>query len=304
MDSWVCEVSGSQLWLYKTNSSWLERETPEEIPAKITGRLLEQRATNWIREELHPETYIQKNEFGKPELAQQIAQSNVEHEPIVLPYINYSHTLILDNIPSGSSHNKEDSNQEKEINTIPNHGILTNNSIGVNSKSIGGLEKDCWVLWGINPTQPLGVDIESLRPQIEKIKSKFCRPEELEFAITPVQSLLIWSAKEAMYKAYGKKEIDFREQMRVHAFTGFSENQGLENKLKIHADSTKLSAEVGIKEISNSTESTIPQKKNSEPETIQFSGELWGDKHYQFDLFARWYEPFVVVWAVESKSVY
>jgi 4'-phosphopantetheinyl transferase EntD len=160
------------------------------------------------------------------------------------------------------------------------------------------------VLWGAHPTQPIGVDIESLRPQIEKIKSKFCRPEELEFAVTPVQTLLIWSAKEAMYKAYGKKEIDFREQMRVHSFTGFSENGELEKTIPFPPDSLDLSGSVEFSEISNSTESTIPQKQNSEPETIQFSGELWGDKHYQFDLFARWYDPFVVVWAAESKSAH
>jgi len=271
IDSWVCEESGSQLWLYKTNASWLECETQEEIPVKITGRLLEQRATVWIREELHPETYIEKNEFGKPELAVQNTQTSLVNKSVILPYINYSHTLILD------SKTLEPKKQQ---------------------------DKDCWVLWGTNSAQPIGVDIESLRPQIEKIKSKFCRPEELDFATTPIQTLLIWSAKEAMYKAYGKKEIDFREQMRVHDFNGFSENHGLENKHQIHSDSTTLSAAIGIAEISNSTESTIPQKKNSEPETIQFSGELWGDKHYQFDLFARWYEPFVVVWAAESKSAH
>ncbi len=266
IDSWDCEKTNTQLWLYKANSSELESETQEKNQTKITGRQLEKGATDWIRATLHPQTEIEKNEFGKPELTYRREANLTLSE---LPFINFSHTLTDAENPS--------------------YG------------------KDCWVLWGCNSENQIGVDFERLRPQIEKIKSKFCRPEELEYArlehthllehtplngpqpdreqinsvrfdnsqldhaqmnnaltyekiTSPEKLLMIWSAKEAMYKAYGKKEIDFREQMKVHEF------------------------ELNFDQI------------------IEFSGELWGDKHYNFQLFAKWFKPFIAVWAVERKS--
>lgn len=268
IDSWECDKTGTRLWLYKTNSSWLESETQEENPSKITGRQLEKGATNWIRQKLHPQTEIEKNEFGKPELVSKLSlndrkdaahrndkkstiasnQSVLQQQKDHLPFINFSHTLTDSEIPSQG--------------------------------------KNCWVLWGCNSEHQVGVDFERVRPQIEKIKSKFCRPEELEYAhliqkqsdgaqlesaqphfvqteeqfTSPEKLLMIWSAKEAMYKAYGKKEIDFREQMKVHSF-------------ELNFD-----------------------------QMIEFTGELWGDKHYNFQLFAKWFKPFVAVWAVESES--
>jgi len=268
IDSWECDKTGTRLWLYKTNSSWLESETQEENRIKITGRQLEKQATDWIRQTLHPQTEIEKNEFGKPELVSKLAiydftesanlndrksaiasnQSDLQQQNVNLPFINFSHSLTDSEIPSQG--------------------------------------KDCWVLWGSNSEHQVGVDFERLRPQIEKIKSKFCRPEELEYAhlikkqsdgsqpesaqpnfsqteeqlTSPEKLLMIWSAKEAMYKAYGKKEIDFREQMKVHSF-------------ELNFD-----------------------------QMIEFTGELWGDKPYNFQLFAKWFKPFVAVWAIESES--
>lgn len=284
IDSWVCEESGSQLWFYKTNASWLESETQEEIPVKINGRILEQRATHWIQQELHPETYIQKNEFGKPELVSTGMESSQDKLQSILPYINYSHTLLFQN----------NSNSNQPINSNSN----SNNPIS--KKDLG---KECWVLWGTHKEKPIGVDVESVRPQIDKIKSKFCRPEEMVFANTSVKTLLIWSAKEAMYKAYGKKEIDFREQMMVHPFVGFTADDQLLDSDKLPESTSELSESTAFSHhTTNSSNST--SRQNSEMQTIHFSGELWGDRHYYFDLYARWYDPFVVVWAVESKSAH
>ncbi len=77
------------------------------------------------------------------------------------------------------------------------------------------------LFWGDHPTLRIGVDIETLRPQLTKIKHKFCREDELTFI--PCENelpylLAIWSAKESMYKAYGKKEVDFKDHMQICEF--------------------------------------------------------------------------------------
>jgi phosphopantetheinyl transferase len=77
------------------------------------------------------------------------------------------------------------------------------------------------LLWGEHPTLRVGVDIETLRPQLSKIKHKFCREDELSFIPTQEELpylLAIWSAKESIYKAYGKKEVDFKEHMQIEKF--------------------------------------------------------------------------------------
>ena len=88
-----------------------------------------------------------------------------------------------------------------------------------------------WLFWGEHPEFSIGVDIEFERQQLLKIKHKFCTPEELQFCNENIQQiLLIWSAKEAMYKAYGKKEVDFKEQMNVWDFEHLSDAQSGEFK--------------------------------------------------------------------------
>jgi len=77
------------------------------------------------------------------------------------------------------------------------------------------------LFWGEHPTLKVGVDIETLRPQLSKIKNKFCRQDELEFI--PAQEelpylLAIWSAKESIYKAFGKKDVDFKDHIQICEF--------------------------------------------------------------------------------------
>jgi len=82
------------------------------------------------------------------------------------------------------------------------------------------------VLWGEHADHAIGVDIENERPQLIKLQSKFCSTEELSYLDTcePLsQLLLIWSAKESIYKAYGKKALDFKLHMQISAFKASTE---------------------------------------------------------------------------------
>jgi 4'-phosphopantetheinyl transferase len=64
----------------------------------------------------------------------------------------------------------------------------------------------------------VGIDIEKIKPRIQKVRERFLNPEE-ESLIgkgTELEQLtLAWCAKEALYKLYGKRTLDFRENIRI-----------------------------------------------------------------------------------------
>jgi phosphopantetheinyl transferase len=77
------------------------------------------------------------------------------------------------------------------------------------------------IFWGEHESFKIGVDIEYLRPQLLKIKHKFCREDEFDFIPSENEIsylLAIWSFKEAIYKAYGKKEVDFQKNIKILPF--------------------------------------------------------------------------------------
>ncbi len=64
-----------------------------------------------------------------------------------------------------------------------------------------------------------GVDIELIRDKVLKIKDKFLSEKELKEAKDNVEKLIIcWAAKEALYKLYGLKEVEFAKHLFVHPF--------------------------------------------------------------------------------------
>jgi 4'-phosphopantetheinyl transferase len=66
-----------------------------------------------------------------------------------------------------------------------------------------------------------GIDIESYHPKIEELASKFISNEEMKFLSEnhrKEQIHLIWGAKEALYKLYGKGNIIFNENLKIFPF--------------------------------------------------------------------------------------
>jgi len=65
---------------------------------------------------------------------------------------------------------------------------------------------------------PCGVDVQRIVPRIRRLAGKFVGPGE-QIQLTPefelLQLHLIWSAKEAMYKAFGRRQLDFKEHLFV-----------------------------------------------------------------------------------------
>jgi 4'-phosphopantetheinyl transferase len=67
-----------------------------------------------------------------------------------------------------------------------------------------------------------GIDINRLDKNIENIAHKFINEQEAECLGQGESRLkqihLFWAAKEAMYKLYGKKEVDFRTHLNIEPF--------------------------------------------------------------------------------------
>jgi 4'-phosphopantetheinyl transferase len=71
----------------------------------------------------------------------------------------------------------------------------------------------------INKKEDTGIDIELLRDKVLKIRHKYLTEKEMKFAGTDIEKLItLWAAKEAIYKVYGLKGVDFRENLFIEAF--------------------------------------------------------------------------------------
>lgn len=67
----------------------------------------------------------------------------------------------------------------------------------------------------------VGIDIQKMVPKITRLAPKFLRKEEMDFLgeHTSYEEMHIyWGAKECLYKAYGRRQLDFREHISVEPF--------------------------------------------------------------------------------------
>jgi phosphopantetheinyl transferase len=72
---------------------------------------------------------------------------------------------------------------------------------------------------------PVGIDIEELSPRILRLYSRFMSEEEIsDCDLNNLQELYYyWCAKEAMYKWFANKKLDFIEDLKVFK----NDNKGL-----------------------------------------------------------------------------
>lgn len=91
----------------------------------------------------------------------------------------------------------------------------------------------------------LGIDIEKLTPRIYKIQHKFCSELENNY-LAKTENLLshlyvIWSAKETLFKMYGKGNLDFQKNLYVYPF-----DFNPPGKLKVRIDCIGLVSEIDL----------------------------------------------------------
>ena len=73
----------------------------------------------------------------------------------------------------------------------------------------------------ISKDKHVGVDIELIKDKIQKIKNKFLKPAELSGLPDQDNTLALyicWCAKEAIYKWYGKKGLEFKKHIDIYPF--------------------------------------------------------------------------------------
>lgn len=81
----------------------------------------------------------------------------------------------------------------------------------------------------------VGVDIQKIVDKIDRLAHKYMRSEEmdsLETATKLEQLHVYWCAKEALYKAYGLKQLDFKEHIAIESFEFEEYGDTLQGKVK------------------------------------------------------------------------
>lgn len=86
--------------------------------------------------------------------------------------------------------------------------------------SISHTSKYCAVALSDLPT---GLDIEIIGNKVERISSRFLSESEKAFAGSSIQKHIIWGAKEAMFKAWSKGNVQFNCDIIVSPFEYQSE---------------------------------------------------------------------------------
>lgn len=74
----------------------------------------------------------------------------------------------------------------------------------------------------LSEKQECGVDVEMIKPRIKRIAKKFVSDYENLYVSEGKESsyyTIIWCVKEAIYKWYAKRGVDFKQHMIIHPFT-------------------------------------------------------------------------------------
>ena len=70
----------------------------------------------------------------------------------------------------------------------------------------------------IHGDTPVGIDVERISHRAQKIKNYFLRDEELELLGKENEALILaWSAKESIFKWYGKRNLGYKSQLCIRS---------------------------------------------------------------------------------------
>jgi len=73
-----------------------------------------------------------------------------------------------------------------------------------------------WATASLHLTTSTGIDIEFPSEKIRRVTGKFLHPTEQKITQNDSEMLCkFWTAKEALYKLYARKRLDFREMIRI-----------------------------------------------------------------------------------------
>jgi len=71
----------------------------------------------------------------------------------------------------------------------------------------------------VNINSPTGIDLEHYNEKILRLEKKFMSEQEIFNCKREVKKMiLVWAAKEALYKLYGRKNLSFKDNIEVMPF--------------------------------------------------------------------------------------
>jgi 4'-phosphopantetheinyl transferase len=78
----------------------------------------------------------------------------------------------------------------------------------------------------LNNRNDTGIDMELIKPQVERISTRFLHEKEL-YSLDKLRRLeqltTFWCAKETLYKYFGKKELSFKHELFIEPFPQLEE---------------------------------------------------------------------------------
>ncbi len=93
----------------------------------------------------------------------------------------------------------------------------------------------------------IGVDMEQVHPRIARVMHKFLTEQEKTWVGDPAdlfRATQIWSAKESLYKWYGRKQLDFRDHLSVDIDAGTGIIQKADERFDLSLNMDKLEGHV------------------------------------------------------------
>ncbi|MCY7352443.1 MAG: 4'-phosphopantetheinyl transferase superfamily protein [Cytophagaceae bacterium] len=71
----------------------------------------------------------------------------------------------------------------------------------------------------LHPTRAVGIDLEPVSDKLQRVVPRVLSPAEIAHAAADPQRLAIyWTAKEAIYKLYGRRGLSFRDHLFIEPF--------------------------------------------------------------------------------------
>ena len=68
----------------------------------------------------------------------------------------------------------------------------------------------------LDAKEPVGIDLEKPSPKVSKVLARICSEQELDnVKYSTFEHCILWSAKEALYKLYGKRKVDFKKHLQI-----------------------------------------------------------------------------------------
>lgn len=90
----------------------------------------------------------------------------------------------------------------------------------------------------------VGIDIEYKDRDFERAKSRYMSPEEEMLSSDSLWTAYMWTAKEAMYKLYGRRGVELRDDLRVESF----DSTTMTMRCTLAGDSRRALIEVELRE--------------------------------------------------------